>query len=109
MRSVNDPTVKSYTVSESLDNLPIFKRDFLTWNDVFWKYITVRNFDNNQQLRIYEHTSHASDSVVPAASERTLHGWGSYLEVDSIIPGQNIISGEITMELVKREDAVERI
>lgn len=107
LKPVNDLGTKSYTISESLDGLTQFKRDFLTWNDVFWKLATVRNFDNNQQLGVYEHPSRTYPVVIPAASERSFHGWGSYLEVDSLIPSQSIQSGEITLELVKRVDAIE--
>jgi len=107
LRPVNDPTIKSYTINESLDGLAIFKRDFLSWNDVFWKMVTVRNFDNNQPLGVHEHPSRVYQATVPAGSERSFHGWGSYLEIDSVIPSQDIISGEVTLELVKRVDAIE--
>jgi len=68
--------------------------------------ITVRNFSSRSPLQVFEQPVAGRYVQVPAASERSFHGWGSYLKVewDGGTMDNNM---EITMELVKRADAVE--
>ncbi len=81
------------------------RHDIFTENLGFWKQVIIRNFQVADNIT-YRLDPNAPVITLPPSSERTIKGWGSFLEVNSAAAAP---TGEIEFEIVSLEHAVRRL
>lgn len=102
LKAVNSFELKSYTISSKLDKNS-YTIDAYTNYDSFWKAITIRNFSDSESV-YYREEPNGVLEVIPPLAERTLNGWGSFINVEA--PKDLMLNGIIVLEMVKRVDAI---
>lgn len=102
LKSVNSLELPSYTISAKL-NTNSYVNDTYTLYDSFWKAITIRNFSDSDSL-YYRENPNGILEVIPPLAERTLNGWGSYINIEA--PKDSMLNGIVVFEMVKRSNAI---
>jgi len=105
MRSVTDPIVpvwnEPFTLNEANRTLRI---DTLTRYKAFWQKAILRNYGSLPMK--YRTLRTAPYQFLPTAADRTLDGWGSYLEVElqGIAAAGATVEAIVTVYMCRRED-----
>jgi len=97
MKPVASLELNSYPIIEAFDASP-YRFDSFSQYLAFWTQVIVRNFDVNPLT--YRKEPNGTLISLPASSERTVAGWGSFFEVVSATP-----DGELEYNLVNRKEA----
>jgi len=81
LKSVLSLELKTFEITQALDDLTNpTKFDTWTTYESFFKTIVIRNFNPIDTLQ-YRVTPNAGFDVIPPLSERSISGWGSFIEV----------------------------
>ena len=104
LRAVNDPTLPSFSIPTIDLGARTFPYIFDSWTlyQSFWRAITIRNLSADNPI-FYRYTKGTKFDVLPPNAERTLQGWGSYLELRQ--DGTKEIQGSMIVNMVKAEAA----
>lgn len=76
--------------------------DSFTQHLAYWKGIVLRNFSIVDVLQ-YRTDPNGTLIDLPISSERPIKGWGSFFEVQGVVP-----NGEFEIEMVTVKNAVRR-
>lgn len=80
------------------------RHDIFTENMGFWKQVIIRNFQTTSNIT-YRLDPNDTQITLPPSSERTIKGWGSFLEVNSADASP---TGEIEFEITTLQNALRR-
>lgn len=79
LQSVDSLDLITFPITERIDATGIYTRDFWTRYKGFWKQVIIRNYNIADNL-LYRINPNEVQKVIPPASERTVQGWGSFLQ-----------------------------
>ena len=99
--SVDSLTLTVYTLKAQI-NTALITRDIFTEQEGFWKRAIIRNYQTTDDI-LYRQNPNDTLEVLPPLSERTLRGWGSYLEIQTIAV---IPNGELEFDCVSVKNAM---
>lgn len=81
LRSADSLNISVFEIDAVIDSSPVV-RDIYTENMAFWKSAIIRNF-NIADSMFYRRNPNDELKELKPSGERSLKGWGSYLEVQT--------------------------
>ena len=100
LRSVDSLDLIVFTLNSDITLASTF-RDLFTEQLAFWKRVIIRNLQPLDNMT-YRTNPDGSFTTLPPLSERTLRGWGSYLE---IVSAAAAVTGELEIDCVSIQNA----
>ena len=100
LRSVDSLELIVFTLDSDI-TLASTIRDIFTEQLAFWKRVIIRNLQPLDNMT-YRTNPDAPLKTLPPLSERTLRGWGSYLEINSAAAA---VAGELEIDCVSIQNA----
>ena len=105
LKAVTDPNLPSFSLPPIDLDAQTFPYIFDSWTlyQSFWQAVTIRNLSSDNPI-FYRTTVQATKfDVIPPNSERTIEGWGSFIELRE--DGSKAITGTMIVRMVKAGDA----
>ena len=100
LRSVDSLELIVFTLDSDI-TLAATIRDIYTEQMAWWKRVIIRNLQPADNMT-YRTSPDAPLKTLPPLSERTLRGWGSYLEINSAAAA---VTGELEIDCVTIQNA----
>ena len=105
LRSVDSLDLIVFTLDTINIDTALTLRDIFTENLAFWKRVIIRNLQATDNMT-YRTRPNAPLKILPPLSERTLRGWGSYLEINSAAA---TVNGELEIDCVTIKNAMRKV